>query len=448
MAKVIRAHSILGQQGINLLEEFVLSMGFVWRVKAEFDAGIDGEIEIRDPQSGAMSGCILNVQAKARSFFQSEDATSFEFPVDADDLDYWLNGNVPNILVVCRPATREAYWISIRDYFGEPKARKPRKVRFNKTKNRFDDNAAPALAAIARPKDCSQHVVTPRAAENPIPPGIQRHLDDARKLTDVDRFNDAIPILEKSLKAANRKRHQAAEAKIRTRLAHALFEGKEDSTTAEQHFRRALELAGKTPTVMQHSALHGLGDMLLWAGRLDEAGAVMHASLEVAKSIGRQDTVGRSLISLGLLEQYLGNAQAARDRLEEALRIFHQESLRLEGEEREENAHALAVCYQNKAQLERDDGRIEDALSLREGGGVPPCFRRQTKLWQGPTAHREAALRERRCRAGLPVFQAGDCYFHGPQKSLVDGACVRVRGTALCAARKVGGSFETCSCCD
>lgn len=165
MAKVIRGSSILGQQGINLIQRIVLGMEFVWREKTVFDAGIDGEIEIRDPATGAMSGCILNVQGKARSEFQSEDAESFTFQVDADDLDYWLNGNVPNILVVCRPASDEAFWISIRDYFANPASRKSRKVRFNKVGNRFDANAAPALVALARPKDSGLYFVPPKLSE-------------------------------------------------------------------------------------------------------------------------------------------------------------------------------------------------------------------------------------------------------------------------------------------
>ena len=165
MAKVIQAGSILGQQGINLIEGVVLRMGFVWRVKAEFDAGIDGEIEIRDPQSGAMSGCILNVQGKARSSFQAETESSFEFPVGANDLDYWLNGNVPNILIVCRPSSNEAYWISIRDYFSNPAARKSGKVRFDKAKHRFDEKAASVLVEFARPKDSGLYFVPPKSGE-------------------------------------------------------------------------------------------------------------------------------------------------------------------------------------------------------------------------------------------------------------------------------------------
>jgi tetratricopeptide (TPR) repeat protein len=200
--------------------------------------------------------------------------------------------------------------------------------------------------------------------EEKIPDAIQKLMNRAKKLTDNDRFGEAIPVLEKALKTATEAKHKAAEAKIRLRLGHALFEGREDCVAAEEHFRKALELAGELPSVTRHSALHGLADMLLWAGRLDEAGAVVPTSLEVAKSLGDQEAVARSLISIALLERSLGRAETAETHLDDAIRAFHQLALTLKGEKRQENAHALAVCYQNKAQLKRDDGKLEEAFAF------------------------------------------------------------------------------------
>lgn len=197
-----------------------------------------------------------------------------------------------------------------------------------------------------------------------IPPAIRRSLEEAKKLSEEDRFADAIPVLEGALIAASQAKHRSAEAKIRILLGSALWEGREDVVGAEKQFRQALDLAGESPSSLLHSALHGLGDMLIRMGQLDEAGAVVHASLAVAKSLGKQDDVAHSLISLGLLEHNLGHADAARSYLVDAIGILQQAILTSSGDRRENNAHALAVCYQNKAQLERDDGRPEDALVL------------------------------------------------------------------------------------
>jgi len=197
-----------------------------------------------------------------------------------------------------------------------------------------------------------------------IPPAIRKSLEDAKKLSEEDRFADAIPAFEEALVAACKAKHRGAEAKIRILLGSSLWEGREDAVGAEKQFRQALDLAGESPSSLRHSALHGLGDMLIWMGQLDEAGAVVHASLEVAKSLDKQDDVAHSLISLGLMEHHLGHAQTAKSHLDDAIGILQQAILTSSGDRRKNNAHALAVCYQNKAQLERDDGRPEEALAL------------------------------------------------------------------------------------
>lgn len=129
-------------------------MGWIWRPVNVFDVGIDGEIEIRDPMTGEATNCIVRVQAKATErAFASESESGLEFPCDANDLDYWLRGNVPVVLIVCRPSVNEAYWVSIRDYFRDPSVRKSGRVRFDKKANRFDATCAATLRQLALPRD-------------------------------------------------------------------------------------------------------------------------------------------------------------------------------------------------------------------------------------------------------------------------------------------------------
>ena len=145
---------MIGQRGVNLIERIVLEMEYVWRDTSIFDVGIDGEIEIRDPVTGEMTNTIIKVQAKATTNpFQAETDNSFEYNCRQNDLDYWLRGNVPVILVVCRPNTNEAYWVSIRDYFSDLAVQKTRKILFDKQRNRFDASCATALKKLALPKD-------------------------------------------------------------------------------------------------------------------------------------------------------------------------------------------------------------------------------------------------------------------------------------------------------
>src|ERR1051326_1377731 len=114
--KKIHLNSVIGQQGINSIERIVLAMGFVWYPTGAMEAGIDGIIEIRDANSGEVTNSIIQVQSKAtKGPFQAETADGFDYLCEEKDLEYWLCGNAPVILIRSRPDTNEAYWISIKD---------------------------------------------------------------------------------------------------------------------------------------------------------------------------------------------------------------------------------------------------------------------------------------------------------------------------------------------
>ncbi len=164
--KKIHANSIIGEQGINLIQKIVLDMGFMWYPTGGTEAGIDGTIEIRDPTTGEAFNTIISVQSKATSGrFTAETVTSFEYLCHARDLDYWLRGNVPVVLVVSRPRTNEAYWVPVKDYFKDPASRQSRKIFFDKQQHRFDESSGPALMKIAVPKDAGLYLAPPPVQE-------------------------------------------------------------------------------------------------------------------------------------------------------------------------------------------------------------------------------------------------------------------------------------------
>src|SRR5207253_301090 len=103
-------------------------------------------------ESGEVTNGIIQVQCKATERpFEAESESSFEFRCSPKDLDYWLKGNAPVILVRCRPKTNEAYWVSLKDYFRDPMLRKSGKIIFDKARNRFDSNVKVALQHLAVP---------------------------------------------------------------------------------------------------------------------------------------------------------------------------------------------------------------------------------------------------------------------------------------------------------
>lgn len=153
-AKKVTSQGFIGQSGANFVERVVLQMKYIWRPTPGFDVGIDGEIEICDPVTGEATNAIIKVQIKSTTKpFQAETSTAFEYPCEQKDLDYWQRGNTPIILIICRPDTNEAYWVSIKDYFKELATQKTRKVCFNKRLHLFDHNCTESLKHLSLPKD-------------------------------------------------------------------------------------------------------------------------------------------------------------------------------------------------------------------------------------------------------------------------------------------------------
>jgi hypothetical protein len=149
MAKRLSQAQILGQQGINLIEEQALAMGFSWHpTNQALEVGIDGHIELRDVQTGQMSLSFLYVQSKARTTLERETDTSFEFTCTRDDLNYWLRGTAPVLLVVSKPTCKQAWWVSVKDYFRSQDHRQSRKIRFDKSTQKFDLSTATELLAL------------------------------------------------------------------------------------------------------------------------------------------------------------------------------------------------------------------------------------------------------------------------------------------------------------
>lgn len=150
--KTISAQGLSGQQGINLIERTVLQMGSRWTPSGPNEIGIDGYIELFDPNSRQALGVTLAVQSKVVSAISDVGKQTFDYWCDANDVEYWLNGNTPVILVVSNPPSDEAYWVSIKDYFKGWKLSDSTRVTFVKSERRFDATNFRHLLAIAAPK--------------------------------------------------------------------------------------------------------------------------------------------------------------------------------------------------------------------------------------------------------------------------------------------------------
>jgi hypothetical protein len=139
---------------MNFVERILLNMGFVLHTTNSLEAGIDGFIELRDRATGAASNFFIAVQIKAtQQDFLKETLSTFEWVCTQRDLDYWLQGNAPIVLIVVRPHIEEAYWVPIKEYFRDLSNKAKRRIVFDRVRNRFDADCAPQFSRLAVPRD-------------------------------------------------------------------------------------------------------------------------------------------------------------------------------------------------------------------------------------------------------------------------------------------------------
>jgi len=151
VAKKIGRTDIIGERGIAHIRQVVLGMGYMFYETGGVEAGIDGFIELRDVATGNVGNLLLQVQGKAteRNRLQGETDTTFEFPCSDDDIDYWMHGTAPVLLIIVKLDEAKAYWKSIKEWFGDAENLKSRKVVFDKERDLFSTDAKAAITMLA-----------------------------------------------------------------------------------------------------------------------------------------------------------------------------------------------------------------------------------------------------------------------------------------------------------
>jgi len=150
--KTISTQGITGQRGVNVIEGVVLQMGSRWTPSGPNEVGIDGYIELFDPSSHEPLGLTLAVQSKVISDIADDSKTTFDYWCDTNDIEYWLGGNMPIILVVSAGSSDTAYWISVKQHFKDWQRPSPAHIRFDKSKHQFNRDSFDHLVAIAAPR--------------------------------------------------------------------------------------------------------------------------------------------------------------------------------------------------------------------------------------------------------------------------------------------------------
>jgi hypothetical protein len=163
--KRVTAQTIIGEQGVNLIERRVLEMGHLFHPR-RIDHGIDGHIDLVEPGTGRHLNQTILVQSKAHDrSLQQESGTSFVFTCDQRDLEHWLAGNAPVIVVVSHPKRDEAWWIDIKAEFADPKTRSSRRLVVDKASHAFIKDAGAALMRLGMPVASGLYLQPPPRTE-------------------------------------------------------------------------------------------------------------------------------------------------------------------------------------------------------------------------------------------------------------------------------------------
>lgn len=154
------------RRGVALVQSIVAEMGHIWREKTVSDVGVDGEIELVDVASDRATGRLLMVQVKSRTNLDERSDSTFQFTCSQDDLDYWLSGTAPVLLLMARPETDEAWFKNLEVWFGEDQSRRrSRVVTFDIERDRFTPDVSQRLTDWGLPASSGLYLRPPPRPE-------------------------------------------------------------------------------------------------------------------------------------------------------------------------------------------------------------------------------------------------------------------------------------------
>ena len=126
-------------------------MGFAFHGLNRLETGIDGMLELRDPQTQAMLGKWIGVQVKTTrtGSYTAEDQRGFQYLLGPSDLAYWSQSSIPVIIVLVRLQDSSMFWKPV----NVGRVDEPRRLDFDKKQDVFDVTAADAIAALTIEKN-------------------------------------------------------------------------------------------------------------------------------------------------------------------------------------------------------------------------------------------------------------------------------------------------------
>jgi hypothetical protein len=115
---------VIADQSVNHVERFIIDEGHTAQ-RVEKDYGYDLLLFTYDEQ-GYAEPDYLPLQLKAAESLQAV-GPDYVFDVDIRDYNLWMWGVMPVILILFDASRRRAFWLSVRNYFNENEAHRPKK---------------------------------------------------------------------------------------------------------------------------------------------------------------------------------------------------------------------------------------------------------------------------------------------------------------------------------
>lgn len=177
MPKKLTRQSRIGQQGVSILEAFCLNAPLIWRPITIHDLGVDGQIELEDPETGFALNKIISCQVKSSIrpiAFNQRGVVPFY--VSVDDFQYWCESNIPCVLLYIDCTNENIYWRHITPDSGRKTSESAVAVEFHRSRDLLTHETVERLSKLATP---NTHGVViqpkPRAEEltsNLVPIGL------------------------------------------------------------------------------------------------------------------------------------------------------------------------------------------------------------------------------------------------------------------------------------
>lgn len=140
-------------------------MGFTWHPSNQpVEAGIDGWIELRDSTTGEVGNSWIAVQSKAVSEVTEND-THVKFSPKQKDVEYWLQGNQPVVVVLSQPDLNIGWWVSAKGYYQGKNIAKDRVIRFEKGEDEFSSSVADQLKTLSAEAGSGAYFTPKRRSE-------------------------------------------------------------------------------------------------------------------------------------------------------------------------------------------------------------------------------------------------------------------------------------------